>query len=326
MKKLVKIKIVFLACIMLVVFAAGAVLYDSPTNVNIGINDWTGYYPLIVAEHEKLFEKYGLNAKVQRFNSAQEVLQSMRDGKIHGAGLTLDEAISLNQSGFPVQVVLVIDFSSGGDMIIGQPSITDISMIKGKKIGYEGTLVGEFLLHRALVNNHIKKKAVNLVQVSAKDWLSSFRGGDLDALVCFNPAATTLIEQDGANLLFSSKNIPYEIIDVLVFDKKFYDKNKSQISLVAKAWFDALGVDPDVAATIVAKEKGVSATEYKKSLTQIVVPDLAKNKMLFDEKYNKNIYKYSQVIIDFMMRKGLISSRVNTDQFFTREILDNLSE
>ena len=193
------------------------------TPVVIGINTWTGYDPFILAEQKKFFENNGVQVEIRRFASAQEEIQAMKDGYIHGAAFTLDEAVSLHMSGFPVRAVLVIDYSMGGDMIVGQKDVLDMQSISGKRIGYEGTVVGEFLLQRALKANYIKVSSVELIEVKAEDWLSSFRENTVDALVCFNPVSTILLNKHEGNLLFSSKDIPFEIIDILVFSESFLE-------------------------------------------------------------------------------------------------------
>ena len=292
--------------------------------IYVGKNDWTGYDPLVIAESQDFFSKHDVNVSVVRFKSAGEQVRAMRDGAIQGAGLTLDEAVGLHLSGLPVKVVLVVDFSLGGDMIVGQPSITDMSMIKGKRVGFEGTLVGEFLLKRALAKSRIKTTDIELVQIKGDEWLSAFRAGQVDALVCYNPDATTLLLQDGANLLFSSQDIAFEIIDVLVFEDSFYKRNKASIVKIASAWFDAVDfieLNPGAAAQIIAKEKDIFPEEFVSGLRQMKLPDLEENRQILDGNSSDNIYKYSQVIVDFMLDKGLISRRLNTDEFFSEEIV-----
>ncbi|WP_214660612.1 ABC transporter substrate-binding protein [sulfur-oxidizing endosymbiont of Gigantopelta aegis] len=295
--------------------------------INIGINDWTGYDPFIIADKQALFKQQDLNLNVIRYKSADEGIQALKNGEIKGATLTLDEAVILHKSGFRVKTVLIIDFSSGGDMIIGQSSIKDMSMIAGKRVGYEGSLVGEFLLHRALSNNQINITDIELVSVSSDNWLSAFKNKKIDALVCYNPDATTLLKHNNAQLLFSSKEIPYEIIDVLVFEEQFFYNNKIAIQKIVSTWFNALDFikrDINTAIDIIAQEKKINIAEYKDTLAQLISPDLKQNQQLFDENSQQNIYKYSQVTIDFLLDKGLLSSRVNTDEFFTSEIITTL--
>ncbi len=300
----------------------------SQTPVVIGINTWTGYDPLILAESKNLFQKNNVKVEIKRYGSAQEEMKAMRNGFLHAAALTMDEAVSLYKSGCRVHAVLVIDYSMGGDMIIGQKDIISMKSLVGKKVGCEGTVVGEFLLQRALRENRINGLDVKLIEIKADNWITTFKEKSIDALVCYNPTSTILLDRHQGNLLFSSRNIPFEIIDVLVFSESISHGNKFVMVNVVKTWFDALeyvNENPDEAAEIIASEKKITPGEYKQGLLGLITPDLKTNKNIFNMKSDNNIYKYSQVIIDFMLSEGLLTERVNTDDFFDRSILSEIN-
>jgi NitT/TauT family transport system substrate-binding protein len=297
--------------------------------IKIGINTWTGYDPFILAEKMELFKTNNVLVEIKRYSSTTKELQAILVGKIQGACLTLDEVFSLTESGFRGKVVLVIDYSMGGDMLIGQKEIKKMSELKGKTIGYEGTVVGEFLLDRALHKYQIKPSAVKLIDVKANNWLSAFDEKKVDALVCFNPVATTLLNKKDGNLLFSSAEMPFEIIDVLIFSDSFYNENKTAITNIIKTWFDALTyikTNSDNAAQIISSFKNISPEEYKQGLKGLILPDLKVNKIVFNSKSANNIYKYSQVIVNFMIDKGLLSKRINTTDLFSSEILSKIDD
>jgi len=324
LRKLANIILVSICFFCVVLVSSCSKSNQDAVPIIIGINNWTGYDPFILADETELFKKNNVNVKIKRFATATEEMQAMKNGKIQGAGFTLDEVFSLIESGFRGKVVLVVDYSMGGDMIIGQKNVKSFSKLEGKTIGYEGTVVGEFLLDRALHKNYMKESSIKLINVNADNWLSAFKTKSVDALVCFNPVATILLNQEEGNLLFSSANIPFEIIDVLLLSDSFYDNNKTAITNILKSWFDALtylDTNRDKAAEIISSVKSISPEEYKQGLKGLIAPSLKVNNALFDSKSDKNIYKYSQVIVDFMISKGLISKRINTTDLFQQEIL-----
>ena len=98
--------------------------------VKIGLNEWPGYDPFILADKSDFFEKNDVNVEVIRFSSATEVIKAMKDMEISAACLTLDEVFSLIESGFPCKVVLVLDYSMGGDMIVGQKDVKSFSELE----------------------------------------------------------------------------------------------------------------------------------------------------------------------------------------------------
>jgi NitT/TauT family transport system substrate-binding protein len=100
-------------------------------------------------------------------------LEALRAGTIQGAALTIDEVVSLVSSGFAVKVVLVIDYSMGGDIILGQKEITHLDQLEGKTVGYEGSVVGEFLLQQALQFAGFNSSGLKLVNIPANEWLDA---------------------------------------------------------------------------------------------------------------------------------------------------------
>ncbi len=317
--------LICLCCVLLV--SSCSKLGEEGMPIKIGINEWMGYDPFILADKTNLFNKNNVRVEIKRFASASEEMQALKNGEIQGAGFTLDEVFALVGSGFKGKVVLVVDYSMGGDMLIGQEDVKSVAELAGKRIGYEGTVVGEFLLDRALHNNRVKRSSVGLIDVKPDKWLSSFVEKRVDALVCFNPVATTLLNEHDGNLLFSSADMPFEIIDVLVFGESFYADNKAAITNILKAWFEALaylGTHENKAAEVIASVKNINPEDYKQGSKGLVAPDLTINKAVFSSKSDKNIYKYSQAIVDFMMSKELLGKRINTTDLFQGEILFEL--
>ena len=287
--------------------------------VTLGLNTWTGYDPLILAEAKHLFEHHAVQVRLRRFESTGDEMAAMQDGSLDGAAFTLDEALSVAASGVPLKIVLLIDYSMGGDMIVGQSGITSIRDLKGRRVGYEGTMVGEFLLKRALQQHSMRASDVTLVNVAAADWIRAFESHRVDALVCFNPTATFLLEQMSGNRIFSSREIPFEIIDVLVFRTPFFEQHPEAVQAILRAWFDSLEHIQrhfDDSARIIAAEKGISADAYKQGLSGLVAPDRQENRRMLDLSSQENVYKYSQRIIDFMLSKGLLNARPNTLELF----------
>jgi len=316
---------------LLAIISLGLYLYSTqaPRRTLIGINYWTGYDPLLLAEEKNLFAKNNADVKIIPFTSTIDEIQAFKDGKIDAAGLTLDEAFSLINTGYPGKIVLILDFSKGGDMIIGKPHIHSISELKGNRVGYEGTVVGEFLLQRALQSYYLKKKDIQLINVPAENWLTSFKNNELDALVCFNPTASILLNEHAGSLLFSSNDIPFEIIDVLMFSDDYFKHHKKQIKNILRSWFEALDFleqDLDSAATLIAKRKNISPATYKEGIGGLSAPNLEANKKLLGLHTKENIHKYSQNIITFMLSKGLLNSRISTLDVFDASLVNELEK
>mgnify|MGYP006300505797 CR=1 FL=1 len=152
----------------------------SNKKISIGSSRWTGYEPLFLADELGLFEDNLANVQILRFDNEEEVIQNFREHKINAAALTLDMLIILSQTGFPCNAVLIIDYSMGGDMIIGNKEIHGISDLKDKTIGLEKLYINEYFLARALAENNIRTNDIKLKYITLDKQLESLEKNQVD--------------------------------------------------------------------------------------------------------------------------------------------------
>ena len=86
--------------------------------MHIGTNVWPGYEPLYLARELGYFDDQPIH--LVEHAAATEVIRAFRNGTIDAAALTLDEVLLLAQHGQNPRIVLVMDFSQGGDTLIVQ--------------------------------------------------------------------------------------------------------------------------------------------------------------------------------------------------------------
>jgi len=98
----------------------------------IGTGKWTGYEPLYLAEQVGIFEKNEASINLVMNLNESEIISKLKNGEIHGAGLTLDMLFVLHESGFPCKAVLILDYSIGGDMIIGKHGFNNLNDLDWK--------------------------------------------------------------------------------------------------------------------------------------------------------------------------------------------------
>jgi NitT/TauT family transport system substrate-binding protein len=296
----------------------------SRTPLKIGMIDWPGYDSFILADTLGLYKKNGINVENNMFSSATEVVQALKDKDIQGACLSLNSAFSLIELGIELKIVLILDYSNGGDMIIGQKNVTRFKQLQGKTIGYEKSVFAEFLLHHALQKNNVRASEVSLINIPKPDWITAFKSKQVDALVCFNPISKILLNNYDGNILFSSAEMPNEIIDVLVFSESYYNSNKDIITRVIQSHFDALAYfnsNTNKAIDLLSTAHNIEAKDYKMSLQGIEIPSLSQNIIDFDGNSPKNIYKNAQSIVDFMIYKSFLSNRINTTKSIIGDLL-----
>lgn len=248
--------------------------------IKLGTNVWLGYEPLYLARDLGYFTAD--DTVLVEYSSASQVMRSFRNGSIDMAALTLDEVLSLVHEGFTPQIILVFDISTGADSIISHSHISAFSQLKGKRVGYENTAVGAYLLSRALQVNQMDTADVELIPMEIHEAESAFNSEKVDAVVAFEPVRSRLLAL-GAKEIFSSRNIPNEIVDVLVVRTKVLDNNTNRISRLIRSWYKSLEymrVNKTEAIQIMNKRQNMPIANYEVALKGITFPNETENEQL----------------------------------------------
>ena len=252
------------------------------TPMKIGTNLWLGYEPLYLAQKQGLIDTH--KSHLVEYTSASQVIRAYRNGVIDAAALTLDEALLLLENQFQPKIALVLDISNGADVILGQPGITRFEQLKHKRIGVEDSALGAYVLSRALEISHMRVDDVTVISMEMNKHERAFTHRDVDAVVTFEPVKSRLLAQS-ANVLFDSRQIAGEIVDVLVVDSQYYDKHPDNVTALKKAWFKALAYIhqfPLDAAVIMRSRQKLSIAEFNTAYKGIHFPDKAENDRLLD--------------------------------------------
>ena len=110
------------------------------SEVKLGMVQWIGYSPLYVAESKGLFPK---QLRIIDYSSNYDIIESIKDGLLEAACLTLDEFIDLVSQGIKLHIILVLDISNGADALLASSKINHIKELRGKRIAYEPDSVQE---------------------------------------------------------------------------------------------------------------------------------------------------------------------------------------
>lgn len=245
--------------------------------VSIGTNTWPGYESLYLAQEKGFFPE---TVRMRRMGSASEVLQAFRKGTIDMAALTMDEALLLKDQGYDIKVVLLLDISNGGDAIIAHKDIADVKALKGKRVGFENTALGAYILERALEENNMSFSDITALPAAYADHENFFLNHIVDAVVTFDPARTKLLNAGGKQI-FDSSMIPGEIVDVLVVRMKLLKKNKALVKAVIGGWNSAYTMmqqKPAEAAAVIARHQKITPEAFNASLQGLELPGLEKNR------------------------------------------------
>ncbi len=251
--------------------------------MRIGTNVWLGYEPLYLARDLGLYE--GQRIHLVEYSNASQVMSAFRDGVIEAAALTLDEALLLLQDGFSPRIFLVLDVSHGADVIIGQTSINKLSELSGMRVGVENSALGAYILERALDRAGLTPSQITLIPMTVDQHEKAFREEAVDAVVTFEPVRSRLLDE-GASLLFDSRDIFGEIVDVLVVDADFARKNPDKLRLLQQDWFvalDYLQSSPDNAARYMSKRLKMAPEQILAAYSYLKFPSQSESKAMLGQ-------------------------------------------
>jgi NitT/TauT family transport system substrate-binding protein len=237
---------------------------------------WPGYEFVYLAESLGHLEP-GKVTFVQT-ESAPETVALLREGKVDGGALTLDEVLRAYDEGITLVVVLVFDISAGADMLLARPEIADLPSLRGKRIGVETGAVGAVMFDRVLDAAGLNVEQVELIPMQLQDHISAWEQNRLDAVICFEPHATMLKDR-GAVELFSSREAPNLIVDVLAFRPEALEK-EAAIQHLVDEHFNAQRhfiINPNDAYYRLSPRLGVAVEEVSDLYEGLVLPGRENN-------------------------------------------------
>lgn len=256
------------SCFVAGALAASALLVAAPAQaeVKVGVSDWPGWVAWYVAEQKGFFKKHGADVKLVWFANYTDSISALSAGQLDANSQTWSDTMGPLAKGLPLKTILVNDNSAGNDALVAGPKIKNFADLKGKTIALEEFSVSHFVLVNALAKHGMKVSDVKIVNLSAGDAAAAFMSGRVDAAVLWNPWIHQVEVSGKGKALFTSKDLPGLIPDLLVAqDKAIQTKRKDLVGMI-QAWFDTVAFiqnKPDEAAAIMSKVVNLKPDEYK---------------------------------------------------------------
>jgi NitT/TauT family transport system substrate-binding protein len=276
------------------------------------------------------FEKNGVNAELVWFPVYSDSLAALSTGKVDANSQTLSDTLAPTSKGIPLKAVLVNDNSFGGDGIVVKPGIQSVQDLRGKKVATELGTVDHMLLLTALNKEGLKEKDVSYVNMTVNDAGPAFIAGNLDAAVLWEPFLSKSIEEGKGKLLFSSKDTPGLIPDLLVFREDFTKKRPDDVKKILNAWFDALEYwkkNPEESLAIMAKAAETPPDEYKKGVESVKIFSIEDNLKAFGKGEDFTSLHYTgQKTAEFLKGLQMLSSIPKMEPILDGHFLEEIAK
>jgi len=306
-------------------FAAGT--------LKIGTVIWIGYGPYYVAEALDLFKKSGVKVELQVFTDPALIPPAIESGAVAGGMVTYDQVIGVVAKGSTQRVVMPIDYSNGGDAIVTATSLTKVADLKGKKVAFNPLSPSDFLLSYALKTAGLAEKDIEPVNMTPEAIPAALASGSLLAGVTYEPSVSQVVGmEDGKkfHVLYSTKNAPGLITDVLVFKKEYIKSNPKDVRALIQGYIDGLAYmkkNPDDAAKIIGKALGISAAEVKEQLSGVYNLEAKELGSVFAKSKDTTSFFVSGDLIGTILKnKGQIAAVPKIEDTFDDSVLKSMAK
>ena len=207
------------------------------------VNTFSGYTSLFAAnggnktDDSSKFKKAGLNLEISIEDDDDKIIEAFKNGDIQFFAMTVNKmamvAKQLEDSGIETVMPFFLDTSTGGDGIVTDSSVKNITDLKNVKIGMAKNSVSTaipvwFLNESGLSEKEVQNIVDNFVLFdSTQEAVDAFVKGEVGAVSTWD--MTSALEKKNSHLLFSTASAEYLVIDGLVFNKEFAESHKAEI-------------------------------------------------------------------------------------------------
>ncbi len=255
------------------------------TSIRLGVNVWPGYEYLFLARKLGYYEEEGLNLQLVETGSLDDLRRAFERGKLDGMASSAIEVVqAAANTGRVAKIFMVPDFSNGADVIIAKTPIQRIADLKGKRVGLEMASLGQFMVARALQESGLSMADVVIVPMSQEEMLRGMAENQVDAVMTYPPVSVELLRRDDTKNIFSSADIPGEVMDVVTLSDDVLVADPSAPKKIIRAWQRALDYaakNPDKAHRIAADREGISAEEFAEALGGVKLLSIKDQQELF---------------------------------------------
>ena len=275
---------------------------------------YAGWMPWDYAQQngivKKWADKYGIDIKFVQVNDYIESVNQYTAGGFDGCTMTNMDALTIPAAGGVDSTALIIgDYSNGNDGILSK-SAKSVADLKGQPINLVELSVSHYLLARALEKSGLSERDVKVVNTADADLVAAFTTPDVKSIVTWNPLLAEAQKQPGAKPLFTSAQIPGEILDLLVVNTATLKAHPELGKALTGAWFEtmkAMQGESETAKTARTQMGQAAGTDLAGFDAQLAATHLFSDpKLALDFTDSPQLKATMQMVAEFSFKHGLL--------------------
>ncbi|MFB8790472.1 MAG: ABC transporter substrate-binding protein [Potamolinea sp.] len=293
-----------------------------PPALKIVYDPWPGFLPLVIAQEKGFFRQQGVKVETVLTENSATKIPDFTAGKYDGITLALGSVVTSNAANSNIRIILGIDRSDGADAVISQPQIQTVADLKGKAIATRLGGFGELFIKKMLEINKMNLNDITLLNARGEQIPELVQSGKTHAGNTWEPFLSKAIAA-GLRVLFTSKQTPGLIPDVMVFQASVLRERPDDVRAFIRAWFQAVDywkANPKEGNALIANALKLKPETI--SLTGVKLLTLKDNKQAFIPGTNTESLHYTtQLYSDFFAQSNSLNSHPDGNQLLDPSFL-----
>lgn len=238
------------------------------------ILDYAYYSPISLVLKEKgwmeeVFEEEGIQVDYVLSQSGNKAIEFLNSKSADFGSVAGGAALIAKAKGSPIEVVYNFSKPEWIAIVAIDPAIQAIEDLKGKKIAATiGTDMYTFLL-RALEDNGLSEKDVEIINLLPGDGATAILAGEVDAWAGLDPNMARVEKEANGRLLF--RNIDYNTYGTLSVRQDFAEKYPEYVTKVISVYEKArkwVIENPEETTELLAKEAQIDIEVAKTQMSR----------------------------------------------------------
>jgi len=245
------------------------------TTVTIGYLPITHALPVFEEKELLDSENSGVKIKLQKFSTWTDLMDALDAGKIDGASVLIELAMSAKSKGIDLKAVAL--GHKNGNVLVASNAVKDGADLKGRTIAIPSTQSS----HNILVNEALEKAGlttgdVTIKELSPTEMPSSLASGAIDAYCVAEPFGAASVAKGYGHVLYESKDLWQDsVCCAFVLGGSFIEKNKDAADTIVKKYNEAGSkLDAATAESVAEKYLSQPSDVLQESLQWISFDDL----------------------------------------------------